>query len=146
MDDDFGWSSSVWDASDEASTSTFSIQSKPKISANGLDDPDGPFQSTPTGDDDFGDFGDFDDGTNDGFQNTFESIPTFTDDLDGFGTLDNNWRALRFHPMPQATKLREQVDGLLSPTWGQVDPSEFTTDEDLRQKGTLSQTLVTRER
>lgn len=101
-------------------------------------------------DDDFGDFGDFGDAT--------VAEPFDDDGQDGFGDDafqdtaqqqlppepgPSNWTPLKLHPMPSRAQLIEDVERLLEPVFGHVDPSTVMSPDPIRQVDGLGQTLVT---
>lgn len=159
MEDDLTFGASIWAAtnatSDEPRPSgsfTSEPESIPQPNGNDEDafddfDFDAPVQATASAleDDDFGDFGDFEETAAPGSVDAFAQPMNF--DEDAFGS-DNlmDWEALRLNPLPSTSNLKRVVEDVLQPVWSSVDVSQFLTDEKLRQVGGLNQTLVTPER
>ncbi|EIW61219.1 uncharacterized protein TRAVEDRAFT_162172 [Trametes versicolor FP-101664 SS1] len=100
------------------------------------------------GEDDFGDFGDF---------GETQQMPVTPGGFSSFGgaTYDEpesiggpsfapDWKPLQVDPLPSRDTLQEEVDEILGPLWAHDDTSHITEDE-IREVGGLSQTLVTPE-
>lgn len=86
-------------------------------------------------DDDFGDFGDAEE---------METGPSdFQFEQPEAGP---SWQPLTLNPCPSHNALRQDVDELLEPLWADLDISQVTSDEPMREKEGVSQILVTQER
>lgn len=147
MDDD-GWGS-PW-ANDASTTSTFETTSTGFTTPaadeeDGFDDfgdvqTPGADIATGGGDDDFGDFGDFDEGPQEGFAGD----AAFEDQARLAGP--SHWDALVLDPLPPRAELQEKIEDILAPLWAYDDVSSALSDEPMREIGGLAQVLVTPER
>ncbi|KAJ7781028.1 hypothetical protein B0H16DRAFT_1358266 [Mycena metata] len=149
MDDDFG--ASVWGSPEPTfpppSHSNFISPPTPRL--DDFDDFGSPTETTnpvAQDDDDFGDFGDF------GEAEENPSGPEFTES-EGFGgipvagpsSFQTTWEALNLDPMPSRVDLRDQVDEILAPIWRNIDISQVTTNEGIREVEGISQILINAE-
>ncbi|CDO76549.1 hypothetical protein BN946_scf184982.g8 [Trametes cinnabarina] len=98
------------------------------------------------GEDDFGDFGDTEQMpvTRSGFS-SFGAATYEEPEVIGGPSYTADWKPLHTSPLPSRDALQEQVDGILGPLWAHDDASRIT-DEEIREVGGLSQTLITPER
>ncbi|KAJ7498712.1 hypothetical protein FB451DRAFT_1384504 [Mycena latifolia] len=62
--------------------------------------------------------------------------------LAGPSSFPTSWEPLRLDPLPDKGDLREQVDIILAPIWGDVDISSVTTNEGIREVEGITQILV----
>ncbi|KAF8195664.1 hypothetical protein K438DRAFT_1587143 [Mycena galopus ATCC 62051] len=148
MDDDLTFGSSVWGSSEPVlpplSQPNFISSSAP------LDDFDDDFGSPTTEaanpvadeDDDFGDFGDFGDAEENPPGPEFSESDNFGEIPVAGPSFQTSWDALNLDPMPSKVDLREQVDEVLAPIWGNVDISQVTTKEGIREVEGISQILM----
>lgn len=144
--DDYSFAS-VWDSSDpvvkaEPSTPAFIIPQEATIKAGDEsladdfdDDFDEPIAVTTAAqdDDDFGDFGDFEETTAD----TPRSAETTVN--------YSHWLPLCVDPLRSGIELRRDINEILGPTWVDEMP-ELMTDDDIRDVEGISQVLITPER
>lgn len=151
MDDDI-FGASVWGSSSEP---VFPPPSQPNfISTAQLDDFDDDFGSPtetakPVGgdDDDFGDFGDFGDAEDNPPGPEFAESEGFGDEIPVAGpSFQTSWEPLNLDPLPSKVDLREQVDDILAPIWGNVDISQVTTKDGIREVEGVAQILMNPER
>ena len=170
MEDDFGFGTSVWatPVADVPPTKTLDRLPEPAFPSLGnslkttpptLFKETGPFDdnndfkcSPPSqivtnagDDDDFGDFGGFDEGDGSATLGTFAQDEDF-----GQSAFQNDdsvdWVALHLDPLPSTSHLKDDVERILRPVWPRIDASISLTDEDIRQVGGINQILVTHER
>lgn len=155
MDDDLTFGTSVWGTSEEVDVTPVTLKTIPLVPTSfdlqrdndPFDDFGSPTESNPNAvDDDFGDFGEFDEaeivnstgfGDDLGFE---EEVP-----VAGPSSL-KEWHPLKLDPLPSRSELAEQVNDILEPIWGHGDLSQFLTDEGIREVDGISQILVTSER
>ncbi|KAJ7240354.1 hypothetical protein B0H12DRAFT_1024722 [Mycena haematopus] len=145
MDDDLTFGSSVWGLSEPVlpppSQPNF-ISSSPRL--DDFDDFGSPTETTKPAaedDDDFGDFGDFGDVEENPPGPEFSESGDFEIPEAG-PSFQTSWKALNLDPMPSKVDLREQVDEMLAPIWGNVDISRVTTKEGIREVEGISQILM----
>lgn len=173
MDDDFGFGTAIWaTSSTDATTSqavdrphepvfpSFNGTSKEQSLVAGTNpfeySDDFNFASssehiTNMDDDDFGEFGDFDEGDGTGALGTFVQDGAFEDTTlqdrpVASGSTTTDWFALQLDPFPSSSVLRENVEQTLHPLWERINMDVHLSDDDIRQVGGLSQVLVTPER
>ena len=158
--DGLDFEASVWaSAADpnhdmKAGPSSFTVQPFPSHNEDeaAFDDDDfdfdAPARAAPAdaGDDELGDFGDFDNALQETDTSAFVQTTTFEGDGGFFTPRSLDWEALQLDPLPSHAMLRNRVEGLLQPLWESVDSSEYFSDENIRQVGGLNQVLVTGER
>ncbi|KAJ6598850.1 hypothetical protein DFH09DRAFT_1021453 [Mycena vulgaris] len=152
-DDDLTFGASVWGSPEPALPPP---SQPPFISAPPatLDDFDDDFGSPTTetskpaeeDDDDFGDFGGFGDADEGAAGAEFEGSEAFAKTpVAGPSSFQTAWEPLNLDPMPDRAYLREQVDIILAPIWGDADISTVTTNEGIREVEGISQILVNAE-
>jgi hypothetical protein len=148
MDDDLTFGASVWGASEPVIPpshnqsipiipSTSSIQI---ASSDDFDDFGPSVQTAVEENNEFGDFGDFGE-FGDVQGEIIQDFPhdTFTEEVPRPGPL-------KLDPMPSREEFSKQVNDILRPIWGDVDISQVTSQEDIRQVEGIGQILVTPER
>jgi hypothetical protein len=156
------WGTSIWDTPSDAvpqppleilSPPAFHNISEPapdpSASPAPLDNLDFGEAVQPAEDDGFGDdFGDFDEGQSIAFEDGDMSGFREADPMPGFTPPPPTatWEPLRLDPLPPLSELFEQVQELLAPVWGPVNPEELMTSEGIREVEGLGQMLVTPER
>ncbi|KAJ7682582.1 hypothetical protein DFH06DRAFT_1161578, partial [Mycena polygramma] len=151
-DDDLTFGTSVWGSSEPAlpPPSQPKFISPPQTQMDDFDDDDfgSPTETARPAveeEEDFGDFGDFGDaeenppGPEFSESEDFGEIPVAGPSI--FQT-PSSWDALNLDPMPSREDLREQVDGILAPIWGNTDISQVTTKEGIREVEGINQILV----
>ena len=161
MDDDFGFNPSVWgDISSESHpvpTAFTNTVPAPRVVPTSFDDFDDAFaddddnifgQAQPAaGGDDFDDFGDFDEGGGDTFEDS-----QFPEDSSSFDRpaetilLETEWQPLRLSPLPMSGKLSEQIQSVLAPLWENGTVYGAVRDGNIRQVEGVNQTLVSPDR
>jgi Domain of unknown function (DUF5102) len=150
MDDDLTFGTSVWDSSDPVfpPSNEGIISIAPPTHTNSSDQFDdfddfGPPAPTTTAEEseDFGDFGDFGEVQEANVQDFNHEV--FTDEVPAPGP---SYEPLKLDPMPSRADLIKQVDDILGPIWGDVDISQVTTREGIRQVEGIGQILDTPER
>ncbi|KAJ7904737.1 hypothetical protein B0H14DRAFT_3079529 [Mycena olivaceomarginata] len=57
-------------------------------------------------------------------------------------SFQTSWEPLNLDPLPSKVDLREQVDGILAPIWGNVDISQVTTKDGIREVEGVAQILM----
>jgi hypothetical protein len=150
-EDDLTFGASVWGSSEPA----LPPPSKPNFisptpTRDDFDDFGSPTETTqPVADDedDFGDFGDFGDAEENPPGPEFNESDDFGEiPVAGPSSFQTTWEALNLDPMPNSADLREQVDETLAPIWGNMDISQVTTKEGIREVEGINQILVNPQR
>ncbi|KAH8118619.1 hypothetical protein DFH11DRAFT_1686730 [Phellopilus nigrolimitatus] len=167
MDDDLGFGTDIW-ATPSSETATSKLkETSPQQTLRGSTPPPqteiefhddafaddifesgAPIQASTlqTDDDEFGDFGDFGDAVEGESSSGFGQSTTFGDGEVFFATQATaDWDVLRLDPFPSTSTLKTGIGDALKPLWDTINPSQFLTDEDIRQVGGLNQILVTPE-
>ncbi len=97
--------------------------------------------------DDFGDFGDaqtpniFEDMDSGDFQDVSFAAPSESASLPP-DPGPSSWQPLRLHPMPTFHQLSKDVEGLLEPIYGSLDPTDLMSGEGIRQAEGNAQILI----
>lgn len=147
-EDDLTFGASVWESSEPA----LPPPSQPKFTSPPHDDFDDFGSPTETtrpvslDDDDFGDFGEFGDAEENAAGPEFSGSETFGEIPVAGPSFQATWEPLHLDPMPDRVDLREQIDEILAPIWGDTDISKVTTNEGIREVEGITQILVNPER
>jgi hypothetical protein len=150
MDDDLTFGTSVWGSGDTVlppppkETVSFTQSTSAVTINDGFDDFDDFGSSVQTSADDFGEFGDF--GEFDEAQGgTAEDLHSegFVHEGPRPGPSRTVRQPLKLDPMPSREELRKQVDDILGAIFRDVDISQVTTQERIRQVEGIGQFLDT---
>ena len=151
------WGTSIWDTPSDPTPSipplgkldhpTFPAAEPPPVPLYDFDDLGAASQPVPD-DDDFGEFGDSQEGGqglsfDDGDSGVFREVDRIPVEL---APTSPTWEPLRLHPLPPPVELAQHVQEVLEPIWARVSPEEIMTSQDIRQVEGLGQVLVTADR
>ncbi|KAJ8515230.1 hypothetical protein ONZ45_g7311 [Pleurotus djamor] len=164
MDDDWTLGASVWSTNDPGepitilpSTSrseepitpmspTTPLESylTPKNQFDDFDDEFGEVAQPMPEDDDFGDFGDFEESQGGGVDEAtnFDSVGDFSPAQIPSSSATATWEPLRLDPLPSKARLESYIRELLSPAWGSERLSDLTTEDSIREAEGIAQILV----